>query len=114
MARTKRKDLTRDEQDVLDHVQVRLLARPDDGARCDERIVEHHYRHDATLVGEHLRDGVTYKGKWLAVATWSAAALHIKARDQFIGWTAEQCRCRRGLIANNTRLLVLPDVGIPS
>ena len=114
MARAKRKDLTRDEQDVLDHVQVRLLYRPDDVARCDELIVEHHYLHDATLVGQHLRYAATYKGKWLAVATWSAAALHIKARDQFIGWTAEQRRCRRGLIANNTRLLVLPECRYPN
>ena len=114
MAQTKRKDLTPDEQDVLDRVQVRLLSKPDDVARCDELIFEHHYLHDATLVGEHLRYAVTYKGKWLAVATWSGAALHLKARDQFIGWTAEQCRCRRSLIANNARLLVLPDCRYPN
>jgi hypothetical protein len=114
MARSKRKDLTPDEQDVLDHVQVRLLSKPDEVARCDELIFEHHYLHDATLVGEHLRYAVIYKGKWLAVATWSGAALHLKARDQFIGWTAEQCRCRRSLIANNARLLVLPDCRYPN
>ena len=111
---SKRKRLTPDEQEVLDHVQVRLLSKPDDVARCDELIVEHHYLHDATLVGEHLRYAILYKGKWLAVATWSGAALHLKARDQFIGWTAEQCRCRRSLIANNARLLVLPDCRHPN
>ena len=111
---SKHKRLTPDEQKVLDHVQVRLLCKPDDVARCDELIVAHHYLHDATLVGEHLRYAVSYKGKWLAVATWSGAALHLKARDQFIGWTAEQCRCRRGLIANNARLLVLPDCRYPN
>ena len=111
---SKRKNLTPDEQEVLDQVQVRLLCKPDDVARCDELIVEHHYLHDATLVGEHLRYAILYKGKWLAVATWSGAALHLKARDQFIGWTAEQCRCRRSLIANNARLLVLPDSRYPN
>jgi len=114
MARSKRKYLTLDEQAVLDHVQVRLLSHADDVARCDELIVEHHYLHDATLVGEHLRYAATYKGKWLAVATWSGAALHLKARDQFIGWTGEQCRCRRSLIANNARLLVLPECRYPN
>lgn len=114
MARSKRKNLTPDEQQVLDHVQVRLLSKPDDVASCDELIVEHHYLHDATLVGEHLRYAISYQGKWLAVATWSGAALHLKARDQFIGWTAEQCRCRRSLIANNARLLVLPDCRYPN
>jgi len=50
----------------------------------------------------------------LAVATWSAAAFHIKDRDQFIGWSPEQCRCRRALLANNSRLLVMPDCHYPN
>lgn len=91
----------------MDHLQLRRLTRADEIARCDQLIVEEHYLHDATLVGEHLRYVATYKGRWLAVATWSAASFHIKARDQFIGWTSEQCRRRRPLIANNARLLVL-------
>ena len=107
MSQTKRKSVSPDEQTVLDHLQVRRLTGTDEFARCDELIVEEHYLHDATLVGEHLRYAATFKGRWLAVATWNAAAFHIKARDQFIGWTAEQCRRRRPLIANNSRLLVL-------
>lgn len=48
------------------------------------------------------------------MATWSAAALHLKARDQFIGWTPEQCRRRRPLLANNARLLVLDACHSPN
>jgi hypothetical protein len=59
MARSKRKNLSPDEQDVLDQVQVGLLSKPDEVARCDELIFEHHYLHDATLVGEHLRYAAT-------------------------------------------------------
>lgn len=114
MAKRKLKRPTLDEQHVLDHCQVRLLTHPDDVARCDELIVEEHYLHDATLVGEHLRYAVTYRGEWLAVGTWSACAFHIKARDEFIAWTAEQCRRRRPLIANNSRLLVLPECHYPN
>jgi hypothetical protein len=114
MSRAKRRDLSAEEQRVLDHLQVRLLSDSEDISRCDELILEHHYLHDATLVGEHLRYAAIYKGQWLGVATWSAAALHLKARDEFIGWTAEQCRCRRSLIANNARLLVLPECHYPN
>ena len=57
---------------------------------------------------------VTYKGRWLAVATWSGAAFHLKDRDQFIGWDFEQCRRRRPLLANNSRLLVLPECHYPN
>jgi hypothetical protein len=114
MARIKRKSLSPAEQTVLDHLQVRLLTTPKDIARCAALIVAQHYLHDATLVGEQLRYVATFKGQWLAVATWSAAAFHIKARDQFIGWTAEQCRRRRPLLANNSRLLVLEDGRYPN
>ena len=114
MANSKRRHLSADEQAILEHLQVRLLSSPKDTARCDQLIVEHHYLHDATLVGEHLRYAATYQGHWLALATWSGAAFHIKDRDEFIGWNAEQCRRRRPLLANNSRLLVLPECHSPN
>jgi hypothetical protein len=114
MSKCKRPDLSAQEQHVLDHGHLRLLASPEDIARCDQEIVKHHYLHKVSLVGEHLRYAFIHKGQWLAVATWSAAAFHLKDRDQFIGWSAEQCRRRRGLLANNSRLLVLPDCHYPN
>ena len=114
MSKPRRRDLTAEEQHILEHGHLRLLTRPDEVARCDELIVQHHYLHSVSLVGEHLRYAFVYRGRWLAVATWSAAAFHLKARDAFIGWTPEQCRRRRGLLANNSRLLVLPDCHYPN
>lgn len=109
MSQTQHPSVSPEEQTLLDQFQVRLLTRPEEIARGDELIVQEHYLHDATLVGEQLRYVAIFQGRWLAVATWSAAAFHIKARDQYIGWTAEQCRCRRPLLANNARLVVLAD-----
>jgi hypothetical protein len=80
-AKAKRPHLSADEQEILDHLQVRLLTPPKDTIRCDELIVEHHYLHDGTLVGEQLRYVATYQGRWLALATWSGAAFHLKDRD---------------------------------
>jgi Domain of unknown function (DUF4338)/Transposase DDE domain len=114
MSKSKRHDLCPDERHVLEHGHLQLLSSPEDIAHCDQFIVEHHYLHNVTLVGEHLRYAFIYKGQWLAVATWSAASFHIKDRDQFIGWTAEQCRRRRGLVANNSRLVVAPDCHYPN
>ena len=114
MGKPKRRPLSADEQQILEHLQVRLLSSPKDIARCDELIVEHHYLHDATLVGEQLRYAATYKGQWLALATWSGPAFHLKDRDEFIGWDFEQCRRRRPLLANNSRLLVLPECHSPN
>jgi hypothetical protein len=114
MSKSKRPELSSDEQHVLEHAHIRLLTSPEDIARCDQAIVKHHYLHTASLVGEHLRYAFVYKGQWLAVATWSAAAFHLKDRDQFIGWSGEQCRRRRALLANNSRLLVMPDCHFPN
>ena len=114
MSKTKRPKITDEEQQILDHSHLRLLSSREDITRCDQAIIDHHYLHQASLVGEHLRYGLIYKGKWLAVATWSSAAFHLKDRDAFIGWTPDQCRRRLRLLANNSRLLVLPDCHSPN
>jgi hypothetical protein len=102
------------EQLVLDHFQVRLLSGPEDTARFDELIVEHHYLHNAVLVGEHLRYVATYKGDWLALISFSGGAYHLRFRDQFIGWSPEQRRRRLALVVNNARFLVLPHAHYPN
>jgi hypothetical protein len=105
---------TADEQTVLSQMSIRLLVRPEDIRKCDQILVEHHYLKSAKLVGEQLRYAVVWQGQWLAVATWSAAALHLKARDKFIGWTEEQRRQRLALVVNNSRLYVLEDCHYPN
>ena len=114
MSKSKRRHLSADEQQVLEHGHLHLLSSPTDIARCDQLLCEHHYLHNVTLVGEHLRYAFVYKGRWLALATWSSAAFHLKDRDRFIGWTPQQCRRRLRLLANNSRLLVLPDCHYPN
>src|SRR2546422_10525486 len=104
---------TLEEQHVLDHLTVRPVQLREI-ERCDRLIVAHHYLKNAQLVGERLRYVATYKGQWLGLATWSAAALHLKPRDAFIGWAEEQRRVRLPLIANNSRLLILPECHFPN
>jgi hypothetical protein len=101
------------EQEILVHLVVEPLP-PEAVARFDELMAAHHYLKDAHLVGQHLRYVATYRGQWLALAAWSAAALHLKARDQFVGWTEEQRRTRLPLLVNNSRLLVLPAGQCPN
>ena len=82
-----------DEQHVLEHLTVRLV-RPEEVPRYDALMATEHYLKNARVVGKHLRYVATYRGQWLALATWSAPALHLKARDAFIGWSEEQRRRR--------------------
>lgn len=105
--------LTTDEQHVLEHLTLRLV-RPEEVPRYDALIATEHYLKNARVVGEHLRYVATYRGQWLALATWSAPALHLKARDTFIGWSQEQRRRRLALVVNNSRLCVLPACHYPN
>jgi hypothetical protein len=104
---------TLDEQHVLDHLVVRLVVT-EEQERFAALMVEHHYLHSACAVGEQMRYVVTFEGQWLGLALWAAPALHLRARDSFIGWSDEQRRKRLGLIANNTRLLILPQCHYPN
>src|SRR5437773_10999020 len=104
---------TPDEQEILIHLTVRLVSA-EEVERFDQLLTQHHYLRNGHLVGEHLRYVAEYRGQWLALATWNAPALHLKARDRFIGWNEEQRRTRLPLLVNNSRLLVLPPCRCPN
>jgi predicted transposase YbfD/YdcC len=112
--KTKREvQVSASEQDVLDGVQVRLIAEREQN-RFDGLLVAQHYLKDATLVGQRLCYVAEYAGRWLALMAWSAAAYHLKERDEWIGWTEEQRRRRLGWVANNSRFLILEDAHYPN
>ena len=102
-----------EEQAILEGMSVRLIT-PEERQHFDELVVEHHYLKNATLVGEHMRYVATYEGEWLALAAWSAGALHLKSRDAWIGWDDETRRRRLALVVNNARLLGLPGKQVPN
>ncbi len=104
---------TSDEPPILHLLHVGLVT-PEATARCDQFSTEHHYLKDARVVGEHLRYVVTAQCPWLALTTWGGAAWHREARDACIGWSGEQRRTRLPLLANNSRLVVLPPGSAPT
>jgi hypothetical protein len=96
-----------DEQTVLGELQVRL-ALPSERVRWNRLVREHHYLKNSRLVGEQLRYVVTdAKDTWLALIGWSAAAMHLKARDQSIEWSERQREGRLPLLAQNSRFVIL-------
>jgi len=101
------------EQQVLEQLRVRLIE-PQEQERFDALLVEHHYLRSAMAVGEQMRYVATYEGEWLGLALWAAPALHLRTREEFIGWEDEQRRTRLGLITHNTRLLILPECRCPN
>jgi len=97
-----------DEQALLDGLKVRLIE-PEEKSRWDELMIEHHYLKNAILVGEQLHYLAHYQDQWLALLGWSAPALHLKAREAWLGWSLAQLRSRRHFLAQNSRFLLLGD-----
>jgi hypothetical protein len=98
----------RTESDVLKRVTLHL-AREDELGQFNYFLEERHYLESSTLVGEWLRYVAEVDGKWVALLTFSAPALHLKARERWIGWSPRQRARRLGLVVNNSRFLVLPE-----
>ena len=83
--------------------------------RIHRLLNRHHYLGSLKPVGERLFYVATdASGQWLAVLVFSAAAKHLRARDQWIGWTDEQRRRRLSLLTNNSRFLLLPGAEVPN
>lgn len=96
------------ETDFLKRVSVRLLHEPERPA-FDRLLEEKHYLHAAVLTGQSLRYVAELDGQWVALIAFSAASLHLKAREQWLRWSPRQRARRLGLIVNNSRFLVLPE-----
>jgi hypothetical protein len=103
-----------EEQRLLDGLQVRLLEHSE-LPRFNELLDAHHYLKSHKPFGERLYYVVTdAQGNWMALMLFSAAAKHLKLRDQWIQWNTEQARRRLSLVTNNTRFLVLPEKTVPN
>ncbi len=96
------------ETEVLPRVTVRLL-RDDERAVFDQTLIDQHYLANARLAGQTLRYVAELDGQWVALLTFSAAALHLKGRERWLRWSPRQHARRRLFVVNNSRFLVLSE-----
>ena len=98
----------------LQPLALELIQSSGQRRRVSELLGRYHYRGYGGAVGENVqylaKDG---QGRELAVMVFGAAAWKVAARDQFIGWSAQQRRAHLGLIVNQQRFLILPWVQVP-
>ena len=100
---------------LLSTLEVQVLDTPEQRARAQALLAEHHYLGGIQAVGEQVHYAVSdARGEWVAVLIFAAAALHLRARDGWIGWSDEQRRRRLALVANNVRFLLLPERTVPN
>lgn len=107
--------LPEDREILLRTLQVERLDTAEQRARAQALLREHHYLGGIQTVGEQMHYAVAdAQGGWVAVVIFGAAALHLRPRDAWIGWSDEQRRRRLALVANNVRFLLVPHRTVPN
>ena len=97
----------------LGPLQLRQVRRTPDEALFNSLLQQHHYLGYTQPVGEQLKFVVYAAGRPIACLAWSSAPRHLGSRDRFIGWAAKARLANIGLLAYNTRFLILPWVVVP-
>jgi hypothetical protein len=97
----------------LGPLEFRLVRRTPEEPVFNGLIEHHHYLGYTQPVGEHVKYMVYAQERPIACLAWSSAPRHLGPRDRFIGWGPEARRRNIGLIAYNTRYLILPWVRVP-
>jgi hypothetical protein len=97
----------------LGPLEVRQVRRTPEEALFNSLLQHHHYLGYAQPVGEQLKYLVYARGRPIACVAWSSAPRHLGSRDRFIGWEPRARLANIGLLAYNTRFLILPWVTVP-
>lgn len=97
----------------LDHITVRKVLHSEE-SQFQDFMQAHHYLGALKKIGENIWYVVIYHGTWIALLSFSAAALKCASRDQWIGWPYRHQYDRLHLLANNTRFLILPEWHYPN
>src|ERR1019366_2968660 len=101
------------EQVVLEELQIELVTA-EELPRFQSLLRRHHYLGGIKPVGERLYYAARWRGQWLALLVFCAAAKHLRHREKWVGWNEEQRRKRLTLVTNNARFLILPHWNLPN
>lgn len=93
-------------------VKLRQVRRTPEERLFNSLVERYHYLGYTQPVGEQLKYLVYGQGRVLAALAWGSASRAVGCRDRFIGWSAEARRRNIGLLAYNSRFLILPWVEV--
>ena len=95
-------------------VEVRVASSAEDWRLARSALFEEHGLGAGAEAGDRLCQLVYAEGALVAVLVWCAAALHLKDRDQWVGWDAVTRAQRLKLVVQNRRFLVLEATRRPN
>jgi hypothetical protein len=79
-----------------------------------KRLMGHHYLGPGPLVGAQMRYLIGSERGWVGALAFSAAAWHVAARDEWIGWSERARKANLRYVVSNSRFLIPPWVTVPS
>jgi hypothetical protein len=98
----------------LPPVSVKLIGESDLELLWDQLVRSYHYLGYQKLIGHRLKYLALIEDQPVAALSWSAPALKLAARDQYIGWSAAQRKRHLNQLASNSRFLIPPWLKIPN
>ena len=87
----------------LDEIRVCPVRQSEEG-RFQQLLDAHHYLGAVRKISETLWYAADYRGEWVALLSFSAAAWKCTVRDEWIGWDYRHQYDRLKLITNNSRI----------
>ena len=97
---------------ALGTIKLRMVEKKEDSQLWNGMIDRYHYLGHSPLSGAQVRYLIESERGLIGAIGFGAAALSLKARDRWIGWSQRQCNQRRELIVNNRRFLILPWIRV--
>ncbi len=92
----------------LSQVTVRAVHRAEE-PKFQKLMQSYHYLGALPKIGNTIWYVATNDDQWVALISYSAAALKCAVRDNWIGWGFRHQYDRLHLVANNSRFLILPQ-----
>jgi len=98
---------------LRNEIQVSLVQGAEQAGMFKGLVGTHHYLGYQQAQGAQIKYLAKYRDRPVACLSFGPAAFRVAARDQFIGWSAQQRQERLPWVVNNDRFLILPWVDVP-
>ncbi len=97
---------------TLPPIVVQVASQSNLERLWDALVRRYHYLGYQRLLGHRLKYLVFLQGRPVAALSFSAPALKLRVRDQYIGWSSWQRKEHLERMVNNSRFLILPWVEV--
>ncbi|MBL3598382.1 MAG: DUF4338 domain-containing protein, partial [gamma proteobacterium endosymbiont of Lamellibrachia anaximandri] len=95
---------------AIERLELVLVREAQEMLTWNELMISEHYLGTAKLVGRQLRYLIRSEHGWLGGIGFAAPALHLEARDRWVGWDKEERESHLHAIVAMSRFLIRPSV----